>query len=62
LSKAAAWAALAAIIAILLMVLGQWLLAVVVAALGGAGYVLARSIERILDEQELSDVGSRPRL
>lgn len=62
LSKPAVWAAFAAIIAVSLMVLGQWLLALVVAALGGAGYVFARSLERILDEQELSEVGSRPRL
>lgn len=59
-SKAGAWAAFAAIIAISLIVLGQWLLGLVVAAIGGAGYVVARSIEEILDRDD-QDLSSRGR-
>ena len=52
------WAAIAALVAILLMAIGQWLLALVVAVLGGAGYVLAKSIEDVIAERERAGIGN----
>ena len=54
LSKARIWAVLAGIVAVSLLVFGQWLLAIVATAIGGAGYVLARAIEDALDRHEES--------
>ncbi|MGH9553806.1 MAG: hypothetical protein ACRD3W_30785, partial [Terriglobales bacterium] len=47
LSKGAMWAAIAVFVAILLMVVGQWLLALATAFIGGLGYVVAKSIEDV---------------
>lgn len=57
LSKARIWAVLAAIVAISLLLFGQWLLAIVATAIGGAGYVVARAIEDVLDRQEEAQFG-----
>ena len=51
-SKAAWWAAVAAILAIGMMLLGEWSLALAMVALGGVGYVLANAIEDVLARQE----------
>ena len=46
------WAATAVAIAIYLMMVRQWPLALAVALIGGAGYVAARSVDDILAKRE----------
>lgn len=58
-SKAAIWAAMSSAVAMALIWLEQWLLALAVVAIGGAGYVLARAIEDVLARND--DPFSRPR-
>lgn len=51
-TKAGMWAAFAVLLAMSLMILGQWPLVCAVAVLGAAGYVFARSIEEALERQD----------
>lgn len=54
------WAALASIVALALIMIGQWVLGISVIVMGGAGYVIARAIEDFLDrldEDKLSGGG-----
>ena len=46
------WAATAVALAVYLMMVGQWPLALAVALIGGAGYVAARSVDDILAKRE----------
>jgi len=55
-SRAAIWAAFASLVALALIALGQWVLAISVVVMGGAGYVIARAIEDSLDRLEEDQV------
>lgn len=57
-SKGAMWAAAAVVLAMVLMILGQWPLALAVAVLGGAGYVAARSVEDAVANRECAGASS----
>ena len=48
------WAAVAVVLALSLMAVGQWPLALTVALIGGAGYVVAKSIEDTRSKQKLA--------
>ena len=58
LSKAAMWAAVAVVLALLLMVVGEWPLALTVALIGGAGYVVAKSFEDARARSEQAQPGN----
>jgi hypothetical protein len=52
------WAATAVAIAIYLMAVGQWPLALTIAVIGGAGYVAAKSFEEMVAKREQASVGN----
>ena len=57
-SKAAMWAAVAVVLAFSLMVVGQSPLALTVALIGGAGYVVAKSFADSHSREELAHRGN----